>query len=83
MINGRHYLAVFHWLEKEEETTVDLERAQLQPGTVWKELWSKKTMQDEHGILRWNVCGCDASDIGKRNGLSFATRIRQGSEKGI
>lgn len=60
LINGRHYLAVFHWLEKEEETTVDLERAQLQPGTVWKELWSKKTMQDEHGILRWNVCGCDA-----------------------
>ena len=51
---------MFHWEEKEEETEVDLARAQLRPGTVWKELWSKKTMEDEQGILRWHACGCDA-----------------------
>ena len=38
---------------------VDLSRAQLTPGTVWKELWSGKTMQDEQGILKWDVEGCD------------------------
>lgn len=59
-IDGKQYLAVFHWEEKEEETEVDLARAQLRPGTVWKELWSKKTMEDEQGILRWHACGCDA-----------------------
>lgn len=59
VINGKHYLAVFHWEDTKEVKAVDLSRAQLTPGTVWKELWSGKTMQDEQGILKWDVEGCD------------------------
>lgn len=59
VINGKHYLAVFHWEDTNEVKEVDLSRAQLTPGTVWKELWSGKTMQDEQGILKWDVEGCD------------------------
>ena len=51
---------MFHWEEKEEETEVELARAQLRPGIVWKELWSKKTMEDEQRILRCHACECDA-----------------------
>ena len=59
VINGKHYLAVFHWEDTNEVKEVDLSRAQLTPDTVWKELWSGKTMQDEQGILKWDVEGCD------------------------
>ena len=59
VINGKHYLAVFHWEDTKAVEEVDLSRAQLSPGTVWKELWSGKTMQDEQGILRWYADGCD------------------------
>ncbi|MDE7417407.1 MAG: hypothetical protein K2N44_14095 [Lachnospiraceae bacterium] len=30
------------------------------PGFRYRELWSGKEMQDEDGVIRWKVQGCDA-----------------------
>ena len=57
---GNSIWQCFTGRRKKRETEVELARAQLRPGMVWKELWSKKTMEDEQRILRCHACECDA-----------------------
>ena len=60
-IDGKKYLALFHWQDGEETVHVDCKRAGLCPETVYTELWSGQEMRDENGILSWKARGCDAA----------------------
>lgn len=59
-INGKQYVALFHWLDGEETVRVDCSRAQIRAGITYQELWSNTQMQDEKGVLCWKADGCDA-----------------------
>lgn len=60
IIDGKRYLALFHWHEGEETVRVDCARAGLCQGTVYTELWGGETMQAEDGVISWKVRDCDA-----------------------
>lgn len=60
VIDGKQYIALFHWHNGEETVCVDCARAGLRPGTAYTELWSGDSVQDEKGMITWKVRNCDA-----------------------
>lgn len=60
VIDGKQYIALFHWHNGEETVCVDCARAGLRPGTAYTELWSGDSVQDEKGTISWKVRDCDA-----------------------
>lgn len=60
VVNGKQYVALFHWFDKETCVQVDCRRAGIRSGIRYQELWSHETMQDEDGVICWKACGCDA-----------------------
>lgn len=60
VIDGKQYIALFHWHNGEETVCVDCARAGLRPGTAYTELWSGDSVQDEKGMISWKVRDCDA-----------------------
>lgn len=60
VIDGKQYIALFHWHNGEETVSVDCARAGLRPGTAYTELWSGDSVQDEKGMISWKVRDCDA-----------------------
>ncbi len=60
VIEGKQCLALFHWKNGDGTVQVDCSRAGIRPGVRYRELWSGKEMQDEDGVIRWKVQGCDA-----------------------
>lgn len=59
-IEGKQYIALFHWAPREEILRVDPARAGLRAGVRYQELWSGGTWEEEEGALCWKVKGCDA-----------------------
>lgn len=60
VINGKQYVALFHWFDGGETVRVDCGRAGLRAGITYQELWSNTQMRDENGVLCWKADGCDA-----------------------
>lgn len=60
VVDGKQYVALFHWFEGEECVRLDCSRAGIRPGIRYRELWSHGTFEDENGIICWNAKGCDA-----------------------
>ncbi len=58
--NGKHYIAAFHWTEKKELLSLDMERAGLDEKKRYRDLWSGTEFAGEQGILKWTAEGCDA-----------------------
>lgn len=59
-IDGRRYVALFHWNRVEETVALCAARAGLHEQAVYVDLWSGKTYATEDGVLRWTVSDCDA-----------------------
>lgn len=59
-IQGKHYLAIFHWVPEKEIVEVNCAGAGLPAGVKCKELWSGRVLSDQNGMLRWQADGCDA-----------------------
>lgn len=60
VIDGKQYLALFHWHDREETVRVDCRRAGICQGKTYTELWSGNVVKDEEGIISWMTQGCDA-----------------------
>lgn len=58
--NGKCYIAAFHWTEKKELLSLDMERAGLDEKKRYRDLWSGTEFAGEQGILKWMAEGCDA-----------------------
>lgn len=57
---GKHYIAAFHWTEKEEVLFLNLKRAGLDGKKSYRDLWSGAEFFGETEILQWRAEGCDA-----------------------
>ncbi len=66
-IDGKQYVALFHWGSGEEALRLSCRRAGLRQGLVYEELWSGETMRDEDGTIVWRARGCDAIVLRERN----------------
>lgn len=60
VIDGKQYLALFHWKEGCEVVQVNCKRAGIRQGICYQELWSGRQMQDKDGVISWMAQGCDA-----------------------
>lgn len=61
VVDGRQYVALFHWKNSKECIHVDCARAGLRTGTRYRELWSGETLEDKAAQIRWTANGCDAA----------------------
>lgn len=59
-VEGKQYVALFHWFDEEALVQLDCRRAGILPGREYEELWSHRVMRDENGVIRWEAKGCDA-----------------------
>ncbi len=59
-IDGRQYIALFHWQDNRETVTLCADRAGLPRQGRYTDLWSGKTYSMENGGLQWEAEGCDA-----------------------
>lgn len=60
VIDGKQYIALFHWTGRKELVELHTIRAGLRKQAVYIDLWSGEKYADENGILRWETAGCDA-----------------------
>ena len=60
VIEGKQYIALFHWNSKKETVKLRTTRAGLRKRVVYKDLWSGQICTEKNGALCWNVSGCDA-----------------------
>ena len=59
-IEGKRYIALFHWGGKKETVTLCAQRAGLPKQAAYTDLWNGHTYLNKNGVLRWDVAGCDA-----------------------
>ena len=59
-VDGRQYVALFHWKKERENVRVDCGRAGIGTGRRYRELWSGVEFGDEAGEICWQAEGCDA-----------------------
>ncbi len=60
VVDGKQYLAMFHWKEDTAIVQVDCARAGIRQGICYRELWSGEQMRDADGVISWTAQGCDA-----------------------
>ncbi len=60
LIDGRQYVALFHWADQKETVVLRADRASLPKQGSYRDLWSGKVYSMEDGLLQWQAEGCDA-----------------------
>lgn len=60
VIDGKCYIALFHWNSKKETVTLSAKRAALPDHGRYTDLWSGQTYTMENGTLCWDADGCNA-----------------------
>ena len=59
-INGKDYIALFHWKKENETVSINLERMGLAGSGCYRDLWSGIRFEGNQGNLHWEAKGCDA-----------------------
>lgn len=59
-IEGKQYLALFHWKKGTETVRINCVRAGINTGLKYRDLWTGTEFCDEKGEIGWTANGCDA-----------------------